>query len=61
MQFRIRKDGTPELSGSPAELASFDDVVRDPALYGDVRTGILMSAEGVIPIVIVAGEEYEVA
>ena len=61
MQLMICTDGTIEFSGSPSELESFADMLRDAALYGKDQRGTLMGADGITPIVIVPHEEYEVA
>jgi hypothetical protein len=61
MHLMICSDGTIELAGSPSELESFADMLRDAALYGTDQRGVLMGADGITPIVIVPHEEYEVA
>ena len=53
MQLMICTDGTIEFSGSPSELESFADMLRDAALYGKDQRGTLMGADGITPIVIV--------
>lgn len=61
MQFTTRGDGTLELSGSPRELDEFAAMVRDASHGGDPQRGMLLSADGVTPIVIVPHDEYESA